>query len=133
MNKRRIVMEEKTANPVLPEPPIPSQVRMSMVPPIPTPVEKEGAEPIPIEPIPLPSIEEETVVPEEEILLKEQESDEGTEVGTIFIKIYSDKPYDVEFTGRILGSHIDMAWRFMMKRYKVWKHELLKREEKGGV
>jgi hypothetical protein len=55
--------------------------------------------------------------------------------GTIVIKTFENSPYEVEFSGIITGSEVDIAWKAMMKEYRVWKHNLFKKEtaDNGGV
>ena len=96
----------KVANPTIPPPAIPIQVKRSRV-------------------LPAVPIEEKIEVSEEQPK-REVDASEG---GTINITIYKDKPHKVEFSGFISGRDIDLAWRFMMKEYRVWKHEIFKRDK----
>ena len=55
--------------------------------------------------------------------------------GTINIRVFENSPYEVEFDGVIAGFELDMAWRAMMKEYRVWKHTMFKKieqEKKDG-
>ena len=114
--------EKVRGNPILPDPPIPSMVRQSMVPEPPTPIAKD-----------------ETVT----VSIKPQDDGLGVEIeeeldvrpkGMIVIKLFENSPYEVEFSGKITGSEVDMAWKAMMKEYRVWKHNLSKKdtEQKSG-
>ncbi len=49
--------------------------------------------------------------------------------GTIRINIFENSPYTVDFDGIVTGSELDMAWRAMMKEYRVWKHIMFKKIE----
>jgi len=46
-------------------------------------------------------------------------------LGTVTIEMYANVPYKVEFTEVVKGvvgaSHITMAWRHMLKAYRMWK------------
>jgi len=55
--------------------------------------------------------------------------------GTITIQVFDNKPYEVTFTGVITGVEIDLAWKMMMRSYRLWKHTLIKKETvvSGGV
>jgi len=109
----------------IPAPPIPSIVRQSMVPKPPPPIAKENGE--------------------EEVVTKEPafgSNDEKMKVsdeakGTITIKVFENSPYEVEFEGMVTGSEVDMAWKAMMREYRIWKHNLLKKQEvekkDGGI
>ena len=120
--------EKVRGNPVVPDAPVPSQVRMSMVPepPIPIPKEADGR---PIEAQTAPNVDDGLgVVVEEEL--------DAQPKGTILIKVFENSPYEVDFSGAITGSEVDMAWKAMMKEYRVWKHNLFKKEteqKSGGV
>jgi hypothetical protein len=52
--------------------------------------------------------------------------------GKIVIDVFDNRPYKVEFTGVITGVEIDLAWKMMMKSYRVWKHSLIKPTVSGG-
>jgi hypothetical protein len=124
-------MAEKPAvgrgNPVLPDPPIPSMVRQSMVPEPPAPITKmdEGEEVIAS-----PTPQEFEANLEEKL----KEEMDARPKGMIVIKLFENSPYEVEFSGAITGSEVDMAWKAMMKEYRVWKHNLFKKEtQNGGV
>lgn len=128
--KKKLVVANpvKPEEPILPPPPVPSSVRLSVVTPPPDPVEDKGVAPVPVPPPP----------PDEKIITKEEkERAWPTEApcGNINIKVYKHRPYEVEFTGVVTGGQIDLAWRAMMKKYRVWKHTLLKSDQKsdGGV
>jgi len=107
--------EKVRENPVIP-PPVPSQVRLSRVPEQPEPTAKAGGE---------------------EVEVKEQEEEKfGVEVdvrpkGTITIRVFENSPYEVDFEGVITGSEVDMAWKAMMKEYRVWKHTLFRKQEEN--
>ena len=107
--------------PILPPPPIPSQVRMSMVTSPPVPVENRKVPPLPLD-------EERTMTKEE----KEKEWPTEEACGTITIQVFQHRPYLVEFTGVVTGGQIDLAWRAMMKKYRVWKHTLIKSDIQLG-
>ncbi len=51
--------------------------------------------------------------------------------GTITIRLYHNKPYEVDFEGDITGRDRDIAWRAMMKEYAVWKANLAKQPIAG--
>ena len=53
------------------------------------------------------------------------------EKGKIVIRLYKDKPAETEFYGELVGSDMSIAWRAMMKGYRVWKHTLMKAKEGG--
>lgn len=121
--------EKVRGNPILPKPPIPSQVRMSMVPKPPEPIPRVmnwklvGTEVVP------PS-----TFSDSEIEKKSGEEVDAQPKGTIVIKVFENSPYEVEFSGMITGSEIDIAWKAMMKEYRVWKHNLSKKTvDNGGV
>ena len=120
--------EKVRGNPILPDPPIPSIVRQSMVPepPIPIPIPKDREE------IGVFMDAEHSPSPEELIRLDEEM--DAKPKGTILIKVFENSPYEVEFSGKITGSEVDMAWKAMMKEYRVWKHNLSKKdtEQKSG-
>ena len=114
--------------------PVPSQVKGF---PLPKPAEPKAKLDEDGLPIPAPETLNEAI--EEDIDLEDaadaNEGGEAIEKGTIKITVYKDKPYEVEFTGFISGSELDLGWRFMMKKYRVWKHTMFKKQEednKGG-
>jgi len=111
-------------NPVIPEAPVPSMVRQSMVPEPPMPIPKEIGVLMDAEHAPSP----------EELIRLDEEMDAKPK-GMIVIKVFENSPYEVEFSGKITGSEVDMAWKAMMKEYRVWKHNLSKKEtvDNGGV
>jgi len=116
-------------NPVIPEAPVPSIVRQSMVPELPAPIAKmdEGEEVITS-----PTPQEFEANLEEEL----KEEMDAYPKGMIVIKLFENSPYEVEFSGIVTGSEIDIAWKAMMKEYRVWKHNLFKKEteqKSGGV
>jgi len=118
----------KRGNPMLPDPPIPSIVRMSMVPEPPIPIPKDQEE------IGVLMDVEHSPSPEE--LIKLDMEMDAKPKGTIVIKVFENSPYEVDFSGAITGSEVDMAWKAMMKEYRVWKHNLFKKETEqkdGGV
>ena len=49
--------------------------------------------------------------------------------GTIVIKLFENSPYEIDFSGVITGTEVDLAWRFLMKEYRVWKHRMFKKLE----
>jgi hypothetical protein len=112
-------------NPVIPDALVPSQVRMSILP-----------EPPPPTPKPISDSDDEHASNKssnEEVEVELREEVDVNPKGTIFIRVFENSPYEVEFTGVITGSEVDMAWRAMMKQYRVWKHTLFnkaKEEEK---
>jgi len=120
----------------IPAPPVPSIVRQSMVPKPPPPIAKENGEERVV------GSQEEK---EEEVVTKEPafgSNDEKMKVsdeakGTITIKVFENSPYEVEFEGMVTGSEVDMAWKAMMREYRIWKHNLLKKQEvekkDGGI
>ena len=113
----------EVGNPVIPSPPIPSQVRTSMLPKPPTPI-----------PATTPKVETETTA-EKKVEDEVEERVDEKPKGEITIRIFENSPYEVEFSGFIAGNELDLAWRAMMKEYRVWKHKMFnKREEekKGG-
>jgi len=112
-------------NPVIPEAPVPSMVRQSMVPEPPMPIPKEIGVLMDAEHAPSP----------EELIRLDEEMDAKPK-GMITIKVFENSPYEVEFSGKITGSEVDMAWKAMMKEYRVWKHNLFKKDteqKSGGV
>ena len=123
--------EKVRGNPVLPDPPVPSMVRQSVVPEPPAPILKDQEErgvDMDAEHTPSP----------EELIKVDAEMNEEMDVrpkGMIVIKLFENSPYEVEFSGKITGSEVDMAWKAMMKEYRVWKHNLSKKEtvDNGGV
>jgi hypothetical protein len=128
--KPKTETEMVRGNPVIPPPPIPSQVRMSMVPKPPEPVAKmvEGKPVEATSPIEEEKGEVEKAVEEEEVDVRPK--------GTVTIKVFENSPYEVDFTGMITGSEIDIAWKAMMREYKQWKHRLMKEQEEaksGGM
>lgn len=113
-------------NPVLPKPPVPSQVRGSQLMPPPPPIEKKK------------SGEAEALKEIDKVDAKARVQEIKRELdvepkGTILIKIYEDHPYEIDFSGKITGSEVDIAWRAMMKAYRVWKHKVFREKEFGGV
>ena len=117
----------KMGNPVLPNTPVPSQVRMSTLPEPPEPVARLGT-----------SGEEQVPRFPTEVRVVDVDGDgDAKPKGTITISVFENSPYEIEFTGIVTGSELDMAWRFMMKEYRVWKHMMFKRLEEdkkdGGV
>jgi hypothetical protein len=128
-------MSEKTklekGNPIIPDPPIPSQVRMSAVPEPPTPIPKESGEEVEVVDTPISFPIDEKVMVEEEV--------DARPKGTIVIKVFENSPYEVEFSGKVTGSEVDIAWKAMMREYKQWKYKLMKAQEEdkqnenGGI
>ena len=91
---------------VLPKPPIPTKVLRSAVPP-PSPHLKVSSK-----------VEVEVKEEVKKVKLLEPETEPKC---VITIKTYNYKPFEVEFKGTLTGSDRDLAWRAMMKQYKVWK------------
>ena len=117
-------------NPVIPEAPVPSIVRQSMLPEPPIPIPKE----VDVKEIGVLMDAEHAPSPEELIRLDEEM--DAKPKGMIVIKVFENSPYEVDFSGTIIGSEVDMAWKAMMKEYRVWKHNLFKKEteqKSGGV
>lgn len=115
---------KERGNPVEPKiekAPAPSQVVASQLMPPPEPIEKGTVSSAP----PIQQAE-----PSKEVIKKELETEPK---GTIVIKIYEDHPYEIDFNGKITGSEVDIAWRAIMKQYRVWKHKLFRDKEFGGV
>lgn len=127
---------------VVPDAPAPSHVGTQPPEQRPNPTAREDS--------PEEEIKEDVVSPEDLVL--DGEMDKGVDVelqkkldaevdaqpkGTITIQIFENSPYEIDFTGVVTGTEIDMAWRFMMKEYRVWKHKMFKRIEAdkkdGGV
>lgn len=142
--------EKVRGNPVntgnIPTPPVPSQVSGRPLPEPPLPVEKvrEVKKNIEDEVVErasgdvgvleaklgrkvLPEANE-VVSPIEERLKEEVDA---SPKGTVTIKIFENSPYEVDFTGKITGTEVDMAWKAMMKEYKLWKHNIFKKETGG--
>lgn len=108
-------------NPVIPRPHVPRQVGMKLDEQ--TPKESKGMKEVVI---PKPVIVEEKVKVEKEV--------DAEPKGVITIKLFEESPYEVEFEGMIAGNEMDLAWRAMMKQYRVWKHKVFlkqKEENKG--
>ena len=111
--------EEKKG--AIPQPAAPSLVRMSKLPPpevTPTPksvlaVEKEDI---------VKGGEKKEVEKEKKVVGVEEKEP----LGVIEIRLYERRPFVVIFTGVITGHQLDLAWRRMMKEYRVWKHTLSK-------
>ena len=119
--------EKVRGNPIIPKAPIPSSVRMSMVPKPPDPIPKivDGKE--------VEVGEEKTSLTTDVIVDDASDAElDAKPKGTVVIKVFENSPYEVEFSGKITGSEIDIAWKAMMKEYRVWKHSLIKKES-GGV
>lgn len=113
-------------NPIIPDPPIPSQVRMSMVPKLPDPIPKvvDGK---PVE----AKSEVEPVEVIDEATLKVEEEMDARPKGTVTIKVFENSPYEIDFTGMITGSEVDIAWKAMMREYKQWKYRIMKEQEEA--
>jgi len=121
-------MAEKPAvergNPVIPDAPVPSMVRQSMVPEPPMPIPKDRTAVTDIKP------------QDDGLGVEIEEELDARPKGMIVIKVFENSPYEVDFNGMITGSEVDMAWKAMMKEYRVWKHNLFKKETEakdGGV
>jgi len=52
--------------------------------------------------------------------------------GTINIVIKENKLPSIKFTGNLTGAEMDLAWKSMMKEYRVWKNTLIVRDTKQG-
>lgn len=111
----------------VPDAPVPSQVGVALPEP-PAPISKDGKE-----------VEvEEVVSPVESIMdgVMDKEMDAEPK-GTITISVFENSPYEIDFVGIITGTEIDLAWRAMMKEYRVWKHTMFRKLEQekkdGGV
>ena len=114
------------ANRVTSDVPVPSQVGRPLPPP-PDPIEKVGGDE--------KLVSGDGQSPElssgvdEELQEKLDADVDAKPKGTIHINIFENNPYEIEFNGIITGSELDMAWRFMMKEYRVWKHTMFRRLE----
>ena len=64
---------------------------------------------------------------------KLEEEVDANPKGTIFIKLFENSPYEIDFSGVITGSEIDLAWRAMMKEYRVWKHTMFTKLEQAKI
>jgi len=117
--------EKERGNPVLPKPPVPSQVRMSRMEEV-VPKEKKEEE---------GKVEEEKGKKADIVVAGPIFVTEEKPKGTITIAVFENIPYQVTFSGHIKGDEVDMAWKAMMKAYRVWKHNLSKQEPEkdGGV
>ena len=118
-------------NLLLPDPPIPSQVRMSTVPLPPEPVVRvvDGKE-----------VEVNHALEQIGVVEKEINTDGGTSTpiveevdvrpkGTITIRVFENSPYEVDFEGKVTGGEVDMAWKAMMREYRQWVARLIKKSE----
>lgn len=115
--------ERVRGNPVIPPPYIPSQVRMSMVPKPPEPIAKVDVEGREVE------VTEDQILEQSDANLPEIDVEmDAKPKGVIVIKVFENSPYEVEFSGVVTGSEVDIAWKAMMKEYRVWKHNLYKKE-----
>lgn len=110
---------KKIGNPVIPLPPVPSLVRMSMVPEPPTPTEKEESGESKV-------VETETFGNDVEAKFIPLKVGEEEAKGTIVIRIFENSPYETDFEGEITGVEVDMAWKAMMKGYRLWKNRVFK-------
>jgi len=111
---------KKIGNPIISAPPVPSLVRMSMVPEPPTPIEKvEGEEKLEV-------VTTETVGEKNEVVFIPLKVGEEEAKGTIVIRIFENSPYETDFEGAITGVEVDMAWKAMMKGYRIWKSKVFK-------
>jgi hypothetical protein len=101
-------------------------VRQSMVPEPPAPIQKD-------------EIGQEIGVADTQTSLPSDKVEEEVDVkpkGMITIRVFENSPYEVDFEGVVTGSEVDIAWKAMMKEYRVWKHNLFKKEteqKSGGV
>ena len=103
----------------IPPAPVPSLVRMSMVPEPPPPILKE-------ESVELSVVETETSAPTNEVVFTPLKVGEEEAKGTIVIRIFENSPYETDFEGAITGVEVDMAWKAMMKGYRLWKNRVFK-------
>ncbi len=70
---------------------------------------------------------------EEEIKEPIFSRDDAPEIkGTIVVTIFKNHPYEIEFSGAITGVERDLAIKFIMQKYGVWKNRLA-REHKEKV
>ncbi|MCJ7828530.1 MAG: hypothetical protein MUP81_02185 [Dehalococcoidia bacterium] len=116
--------------PIMPAVHVPSIVRMSAVPKPPTPIVKEEMEDRVIKnAMGDPGFLEESM---KSVGLEVEEEVDARPKGTIVIKVFENSPYEVDFSGMITGSEVDMAWKAMMKEYRVWKNTLFKKQEHSG-
>ncbi len=53
-------------------------------------------------------------------------NDEPEVKGTIVVTVFKNHPYEIEFSGVINGSERDLAIKFIMQKYMVWKNKLAK-------
>ena len=112
--------EEVKSGTVIPKPPVPSKVGTELPPigNVPTSIEEGG------------EVGKEVVPKEEKVEEKAQVVERETEPsGVITIRVFKLRPFEVDFSGDILGKQLDLAWRYMMKQYKVWKHSERKEDE----
>ena len=127
-------MTNAKVEPIIPDAPVPSQVSASLAFPLPKPqpVEKEGTI---VTPLNDGEEKVEEVIEDTSNMEVDTSKEGGGEEkvkGTITIDVYENIPYKVKFDGVITGSEIDIAWKAMMKEYKLWKAELFKKLEKKG-
>jgi hypothetical protein len=109
----------KKEEPIIPAPPVPSMVRMSIVPPPPTAIEKEREEKLEV-------VDTQTVGEKSEVVFIPLKEGEEEAKGTIVIRIFENSPYETDFEGAITGVEVDMAWKAMMKGYRIWKSKVFK-------
>lgn len=128
MSDAKVKMGNPVENVTVPEAPVPSQVGRPL--PKQQLVEKEKDEELGVvdESSPLPTTEESKSSSKELDKMFGPDVDKEPK-GTIHISIYMNSPYTVDFEGIVTGSEIDMAWRAMMKEYRVWKHIMFKKIE----
>lgn len=69
-------------------------------------------------------------VPIVEKVKRKEEVGEGRWKGKIVITMCDGEVPKVEFAGRLTGEDVALAWRVMMKEYRKWKFEEMKRLEK---
>lgn len=121
----------------VPSAPVPSQVGRPL-PEQAAPIAKPNSGMAPVEggDSPSPSLDLSGGV-DEELLEKLDADADAQPKGVISIKIFENSPYEVDFSGIVTGSELDMAWRAMMKEYRVWKHTMFRKLEQdkkdGGV
>ena len=125
----------EVANLELPKPPVPSVVRSSFVPERPDPT------PSPTQPNLADECDgaDDVMGEVDEVEVEGELSESGTHtltsddcsvgrLGRIVIDVYEGK-FDVDFEGAIDGGRLDLAWRSMMRQYRVWKHSQYKKLE----
>ena len=113
----------------IPPAPVPSLVRMSMVPEPPPPIPKDGI--LNEEDVKLmdSGVEVDKTItsgPESAVEFIPLKVGEEEAKGTIVIRVFENSPYETDFEGSITGVEVDMAWKAMMKGYRLWKNRVFK-------